>query len=96
MLKLIPTKDDIITKLKIENDDCKALNIELKNKLTKYKRAFEILKDTVEKSFDFNIFCREVKKGDGVEKTYFIIFGEVWIKIAKEEYELLEELMKGE
>jgi hypothetical protein len=46
------------------------------------------LKDTV----DFNAFCREVKKGDGIEKTYFIIFGEIWIKITKEQYDLFKEV----
>ena len=66
----------------------KEKNIE--DELAKYYMAFVILKDTV----DFNVFCREVKQGDRVEKTYFIIFGEIWVKITKGEDELLEELMK--
>lgn len=57
-------------------------------RLEKLEKVVEILKDTV----DFNVFCREAKKGDGIEKTYFIIFGEIWIKIAKEQYELLKEV----
>lgn len=57
-------------------------------RLEKLEKVVEILKDTI----DFNVFCRDVKKGDEIEKTYFIIFGEVWIKIDKEQYELLKEV----
>ena len=58
-------------------------------RLEKLEKVVKILKDTI----DFNVFCREVKKGDGVEKTYFIIFGENWIKIAKEQYDLFKEVL---
>lgn len=67
-------------------------NKELKSELTKYKRAFEILKEIFDIRFEKDAF------------------GDCWIKIfpttyddrhilgepTKEQYELLEELMKGE
>lgn len=89
MLKLIPTKDDIITKLKIENDDCKALNIELKNKLTKYERAFEILKDKLDIKL---AVCDGLNK----KKIYMLISTIHGGIIPKEDKKLLEELMKRE
>lgn len=50
--------------------------------LTKYKRAFEILKDT------FTLICYEGKK--------YYLLSDLRNEIKKEEAELLEELMKGE
>ena len=84
MLKFIPSKDDIITKLRIENDDCKALNFELKNKLTKYKRALDIFKRLLDDDFTYGFFA------DGM----LLIDGS--IDINDDEKELLEELMNCE
>lgn len=55
--------------------------------LTKYKRAFEILKGS------FDLKKRENMNRDVV---YLADMGSFEIVITKEEYELLEELMKGE
>lgn len=62
---------EIMKSLKEENE-------ELKNKLTKYKRAFDILKGTLTLS--------------NRDEEYYLI-GDFYDKITKEEYELLEELM---
>lgn len=90
MLKFIPSKDDIITKLRIENNDCKALNFELKNKLTKYKRAFEIIKKHSKVDYIENTNINDLGK------DYNLFICEINSIEDKEEYELLEELMKGE
>ena len=61
------------------------LNVE--QKLTKYKRAFKILKGSF-----------ELKKGENMNRDtiYLADMGSFEIELTKEEYELLEELMKSE
>jgi hypothetical protein len=70
-----PTKNQMIDKLLEQHD-----------KLTKYKRAFEILKEKLELDIS--------------ERTEFIGYllytGLEPVTISREQYELLEELMKGE
>ena len=58
--------------------------------LTKYKRAFEILRELI-----------KVEKSEGIEKEiigyeFGVMARPIDKKITKEEYELLEELMKNE
>ena len=55
--------------------------------LTKYKRAFEILKD---------LFGIEKSECENRDTTYWACAGDSANILTKEEYELLEELMKGE
>ena len=68
-------------------------NMKLKDKLTKYKRAFEILKDTVDLK---NGFWKEVETKGVVEMKYFFRVDTIFISFTKEEYELLEELISDE
>ena len=55
--------------------------------LTKYKRAFEILKSTNKIT---------IQKLDWQTIDYLLRVGDLGFKLTKEEYELLEELMKSE
>ena len=76
---------EIMKLLKEENE-------ELKNKLTKYKRAFEILKEVLSLDKDTSL--------DGKVVFHTLYFSgeipyECYKRLGKEEYELLEELMKG-
>ena len=66
---------------------------ELEEKLTKYKRAFEILKDNAQISIKKCLW-------DG-ETIYYLVINQeygdqIQFRLSKEEKELLEELMKGE
>ena len=61
-------------------------NKELKEELTKYKRAFEILKDKG---------IVEIEKYTNIGSVIYKAYGNERY-LEKEEYELLEELMKGE
>ena len=71
---------EIMKSLKEENE-------ELKNKLTKYKRAFEILKDKL----DIDVSCDDFFPDD---VNYILWAGIEPATISKEEYELLEEVLK--
>lgn len=62
-------------------------NMKLKDKLSKYKRAFEILKE---------IFSLDKTEIFGNGNLYFLNGIDSCWEISQEEYELLEELMKGE
>lgn len=77
---------EIMKSLKEENE-------ELKNKLTKYKRAFEILKEILSMHKDTSL--------NGEVDFYTLYFTgelpyECYKRLTKEEYELLEELMKND
>ena len=61
---------------------------ELSEKLTKYKKAFEVLKDKL----NFELVYDEEYCGDDI----WYLDCRSGTEITKEEYELLEELMKGE
>ena len=59
--------------------------------LDKYKRAFEILKDNINMELicsNHDFLCKPVYALD--------VYANKQIELTKEEYELLEELMKGE
>lgn len=63
---------------------------ELSEKLTKYKRAFEILKKHINMELicaDYDFLCKPVYALD--------MYANKQIELAKEEYELLEELMNN-
>lgn len=73
-------------------EEYKAINKELEE-LTKYKRAFEILKDILSVHKDTSL--------NGKVDFYTLYFEgelpyECYKRLTKEEYELLEELMKDE
>ena len=61
--------------------------------LTKYKRAFEILKSLIDLE---NGFWREVEINGTLKMKYFYEIGNVYASFTKEEYELLEELIGNE
>lgn len=74
--------------LKIGKTDNEALQTlkEIVQKYDKYKRAFEILKEKLD------LYVTE-----DLEFNYYTLFAGIEpVTILKEEYELLEELMKGE
>ena len=67
-------------------EEYKAINKDLEE-LTKYKRAFEILKYEFHLNYEEDeYFCN---------KKYFLL-SDTNIQLEKEEYELLKELMKDE
>ena len=68
------------------NEECWSIKDDLKL-LTKYKRAFEILKE----KFDIGLF-----KDDFLTDGKYDLYSDWHIDLTQEEYELLEELMKGE
>ena len=85
----IPRKDDIIVNLKMENEGRREAYLDLKEKFDKYKKAFEIF------NRDKKITLHTGRCPISKAKEYaFSIENFNWI--SKEEYELLEELMKGE
>lgn len=78
--------EDTPEKLDYINKNLYEENMKLNKELTKYKRAFDILKPII--NMDNNI-----EEGG---KEYWL--SNIWglRKLTKEEYELLEELMKSE
>lgn len=64
------------------------------DELTKYKRAFEILKEKFEIELDYGYPDSDYNDMFISGDTEYTLNGE--IQITKEQYELLEELMKGE
>ena len=82
--------DELKEELEIANDNLKTkqwFNDNQFNLLMKYKRAFEILKEK-----NIKPFCKENRNG---KEYYLETLGWCCI-ITKEQYELLEELMKDE
>ena len=72
----------------IAEEPAKVMNKTL-DELAKYKRAFEILKDKL----DIDVSCDDFFPDD---VNYILWAGIEPATISKEEYELLEELMKNE
>lgn len=82
--------DSFLEKLKVIEKDLDKLD-KVEEKLTKYERAFEILKDSGIIKIGNNPF----------NNTYYLQRNDtngniVVIKLTKEEYELIEELMNNE
>lgn len=81
-----------IEEVNLRADMLCAWNDELENKLSKYERAFEILKDNffidlIERQDDWKLGFEPVNPIEGQPR---------FSQLPKEEAELLEELMKGE
>ena len=76
-----------IEEVNLRADMLCAWNDELENKLSKYKRAFEIL------NLNFTLICKEDEYF--CNKKYYLL-SDAYNEIKKEEAELLEELMKDE
>ena len=80
------TNDEIFDLARHENKETE----KFKKQLTKYKWAFEILRELI-----------KVEKSEGIEKEiigyeFGVMARPIDKKITKEEYELLEELMRDE